>query len=570
MWARERVALTAVARGEAPADRYVRGGLLLNVYTGEMYPANVAIKGERIAYVGLRDDMVGPHTEIVEAMGRTLVPGYIEPHAHPWNLATPAALARHVLPLGTTTIFGDNLSVYHLAGPRGFEKAVQALSRLPLKYYWMVRVHAQSRTEDESRRFPLPALGRLLDNPWVAAIGEVTRWTDLWAGDRALLERLALAPHRGKRIEGHTAGAKPERLPALAAAGLTSDHEPITAQEALDRARLGIALMLRQSSLRPDLRGLLEPFVKSGSLGRLMLTTDGSTPAFIAEHGFVDGLLRVAMEEGVPPVEAYRMVTLNPATYYGKDADLGGIAPGRYGDVLLLPDLADPRPETVIARGRVVARQGELVIRIPEPRWQRIFTRRACRFDRRWRASPEEFRLPAGPLPVIRLVSTVITALEERPLQEGDLHAALLDRRGAWIATTALAGFAGDLDGLAATLSTDYQVLALGRRPDSMARAVNRLLELRGGVVLVDGEQVRFELPLPVGGLMSTRPLAELAAAERELKALLAARGYGFHDPIFSLYFMVADFWPAVRLSPRGVWDVRAGRILLPSRARRR
>ena len=112
MWARERARLVAVARGEAAADRYVRGGLLLNVYTGEIYPANVAIRGERVAYVGLRDDMVGPRTEVIDASGRTLVPGYIEPHAHPWNLATPAALARHVLPLGTTTLFGDNLTVY--------------------------------------------------------------------------------------------------------------------------------------------------------------------------------------------------------------------------------------------------------------------------------------------------------------------------------------------------------------------------------------------------------------------------------------------------------------------------
>jgi adenine deaminase len=123
MWARERARLVAVARGEAAADRYVRGGLLLNVYTGEVYPANVAIRGERIAYVGQREDMVGPRTEVIDAAGRIMVPGYIEPHAHPWNLATPVALARHVLPLGTTTVFGDNLSVYELGGLRGFETA---------------------------------------------------------------------------------------------------------------------------------------------------------------------------------------------------------------------------------------------------------------------------------------------------------------------------------------------------------------------------------------------------------------------------------------------------------------
>jgi adenine deaminase len=570
MWAKERAALVAVARGDAVADCVVRGGLLLNVYTGECYPASVAIKGERIAYVGARDDMVGPRTEVIDATGRTLVPGYIEPHAHPWNLGTPAVLARHVLPLGTTTIFADNLLIYALAGVTGFERTVAALARGPVKFYWMVRPHGQSRTLDEGARFPVAGLARMLDNPWAAAVGEVTRWTDLVAGRPELLERLALGHARGKRIEGHTAGANAERVAVLAAAGLTSDHEPITAQEALDRARQGIALMLRQSSLRPDLRGLLAPFVKAGALGRIMLTTDGSTPAFVAEHGFVDGLVRIAMEEGVPPIEAYRMVTLNPATYYGKDADLGGIAPGRFADILLLEDLTEPRPRAVIARGRLMARDGRLLTGVPEPPWREIFTPRVTRFDRAWRLTPEDFALPPGPLPAMRLVSTVITALEERPFAPGDLHAALVDRRGEWITVTALAGFATEVDGLAATLSTDYQIVAVGRSREALARAVNRVVAVKGGIVLVEGERVIFEFALPVGGLMSTRPLRELAAKERELKALLAARGYRFHDPVFTLYFMVADFLPVVRLSSRGVWDVKRGRVLAPSRPLRR
>jgi adenine deaminase len=328
--------------------------------------------------------------------------------------------------------------------------------------------------------------------------------------------------------------------------------------------------MLRQSSLRPDLRALLGPFVKSGAFGRLMLTTDGSTTAFIARQGFVDNLVRLALEEGVPAVEAYRMVTLNPASYYGKDADLGGIAPGRYADILLLDDLSEPRPAVVICRGRRVADGGRLLTPAPEPPWHRIFSPRSTRFDRRVSVSADEFELGPGPGPVLRLVSAVITTLEERALGEGDLHLALLDRRGAWITTAGLAGFAADLDGFAATLSTDYQVLAMGRRRESMSRAVNRVLDLKGGVVLVDGDRLTFELPLPIGGVMSARPLPELAQREEELKSLLAARGYAFHDPLFTLYFMVADFLPAVRLSERGVWDVKRGRIIKASRARRR
>lgn len=566
----ERRRLTAVARGAAPADVYVRGGTLLNVYTGELYPANVAILGERIAYVGLRDDMVGPRTVVVEAAGHVLVPGYIDPHVHPAHVITPSALARHVLPLGTTTVFADTLQFWELGGVGAVVTVADAFARSPLKFYWMVRVQGQTRTTDEPRRFRPRDLARALAHPWVAAIGEVTRWNDVHGGDADLLERLGLARARGLRVEGHTAGARADKIPAIAAGGVTSDHEPITAAEVLDRARQGIAVMLRESSLRPDLGGLLDALKDAPGLSaRAMLTTDGSMPAFIRDRGFVDHLLRTALDAGVPPVDAYRMVTLNPATYFRKDDDVGGIAPGRYGDVCVLTDLGQPRPRIVLARGRVVARDGEALVSVPEPSWSRVFTTPASRLTTRWRARPDDFRLPAHPtLPVICLVSAVITRLEDRALAPGDLHAALVDRTGRWVAPGVIAGFADRLDGFATTISTDFNILALGRSREAMALAVNRLLDLRGGVVLVDGDRVTWELPLPLGGIMTRLELPEAARRQDRLHDLLRARGYAFHDPFFTLLFLAADFLPAVRLTPRGVWDVKAGRLLLPRRRR--
>src|SRR5712691_669049 len=289
----ERQRLTAVARGAAPADLYLRGGTLLNVYTGELYPANVAIRGERIAYVGLREEAIGARTRVLEVSGRVLVPGYIDPHVHVGNLVTPSAFARHVLPLGTTSVFADTLQFWELGGLPAFRAIADGLSRSPLKFYWMIRPHGQSRTTDEARRFPLRDFVRALEHPWAVAAGEVTRWPDAHAGSRDLLQRLALAEARGMRVEGHTAGASAEKIAAIAAAGFTSDHEPITAQEVLDRARLGIAVMLRESSLRPDLVGLLNALKTAPALtARAMLTADGSMPAFIRTHGFVDHLIR--------------------------------------------------------------------------------------------------------------------------------------------------------------------------------------------------------------------------------------------------------------------------------------
>ena len=563
--------LTAVARGEAPADLYVRGGTLLNVYTGEIYPANIAIAGERIAYVGGRDDMVGPRTSTLDAGGRILVPGYIDPHVHPAHLVTPSGLARYLLALGTTTVFADTLQIWELGGLRAFRVVADSLARSPLKFYWMIRVHAQARSTDEPRRYRRADLARALAHPWSFAAGEVTRWPDVWSGRPDLLGRLDLALRRGQRVEGHTAGAAADRIPAIAAGGLTSDHEAITAREVLDRARQGISVMLRESSLRPDLLGLLDALKEAPALAsRLMLTADGSMPAFIRDHGFVDHLIRVALERGIAPIDAYRMATLNPATYLGRDGDLGGIAPGRYADLCLLRDLAEPRPVAVVARGRLAAREGETLVAVPEPSWRRAFSTPEARLTVRWRARPEDFRLPSrATYPVARLVSAVITRLEERALAEGDLHAALVDRAGRWVAPGVVAGFGDRVDGLASTLTTDFNILVLGRRPEAMARAVNRLLEVHGGVVLVDGDRVALEMPLPLGGVMTRMSVLEAAAHEDALRAALVARGYPHHEPLFTLFFLAADFLPFVRLSPRGVWDVKQGRVLLPRRARR-
>ena len=565
----ERRRLTDVARGAAPADLYLRGGTLLNVYTGELYRANVATRGERIAYVGVREEMVGPRTRVIDATGRVLVPGYIDPHVHPATLTTPSALAEFVLPHGTTAVVADTLQFWELGGLTAFRTVADALMTSPLRFYWMVRPHAQSRAPGEWRRFDVTTLAKAFAHPRTVAVGEVTRWPDAWRGDPELLRRLGLA--RRGRVEGHTAGASGEKIPAIAAAGFTSDHEPITAQEVLDRARQGIAVMLRESSLRPDLVGLLDALKTAPALAsRLMLTSDGSMPAFLRTHGFVDHLIRVALERGVTPIDAYRMATLNPATYYGLDADLGGIAPGRYADICVLDDLAEPRPPTVLARGKVIAADGRLIGRVAEPPWRQVFRSPEARLTVRWRARPDDFELPRRPrYPVIQLVSAVITRLQERAMESGDLRAALLDRGGRWVAPGVVAGFADRIDGFATTTSTDFNILALGRRPASMARAVNRLLDLHGGIVLVDGERVVYELAMPLGGIMMRGSIEEAARSEDELRRRLGERGYAHHEPLYSLFFLAADFLPTVRLSPRGVWDVKRSRVLLPSRRRR-
>jgi adenine deaminase len=224
----------------------------------------------------------------------------------------------------------------------------------------------------------------------------------------------------------------------------------------------------------------------------------------------------------------------------------------------------------VVARGQVAADHGRVLVDVPEPVWSRVFTSPHARLAARWQARAGDFALPPrATYPVIRLVSAVITKLEERAPGPDDLHAALVDRGGRWVAPALIAGFADRLHGLAATTTTDFNILVVGRNPRAMARAVNRLKEIHGGVVIIEGDAVVYELPLPLGGIMTRGSMLDAARWEQELRARLMERGYAHHDPLFTMLFLAADFLPAVRLSPRGVWDVKRARVLLPRRARR-
>jgi adenine deaminase len=255
-----------------------------------------------------------------------------------------------------------------------------------------------------------------------------------------------------------------------------------------------------------------------------MLTTDGSSPAFHLESGMTDHLVRIAIDEGIDPVEVYRMVTLNPAVYFGLENRLGGIAPGRDADILVLNDLHEPTPEFVISKGRIMSEKGSLLAPFPEPEWKRFSN--GLEKKSKWRATKDFFEIPSRGLaeeekisfPVIRLISTVITRIKwvEFPVRRGlvDLSAvdgfcrvAALDRRGAWIANGILEGYADRIEGIASTFNTAMQILVIGQNPSAMASAVNRVVRMGGGIAAIEKGEVAFESPLSIGGMMSEKPL---------------------------------------------------------------
>lgn len=569
----ERRALRRVALGKEEADLFVRGGTVVNVYSGELVEANVAVKGERIAYVGPEERCVGPETEVIEAEGRYVCPGLIEPHSHAYLGYNPASLVEAVLPGGTTTIASDDL-VFSLAGGAQMSRAVMdACAGLPVRFLWYARPEPASPLEGSPERFDEDRLRRVLDHPLSVGIGEAPAWARFLDGDSsngatAYGAAIAEAESRGAIVDGHTTGARGSRLAALAASGLRSCHEATTAEEALERLRLGLWTPLRHSSVRPDLPELLRLLTEKGAdTRRVLLTTDGPSPDVIAERGYVDELLRLLVEAGVPPVRAIQMSTINAATYLKLDDHLGGIAPGRLADILLLEDLSSFRPSRVISGGETRVRDGGLTGAPPALDWDVLGL--GIEFARGdWISSGDlyEARSPSE-TPVIEFVSDVITRAGEPPeasayLPEGYLYAAHVDRHGTWVVHALVGGLAPDLTGFATTATSSGDLLVLGREPEAMALAACRVRELGGGVAIAGSGAVAWEVALPLAGIMSAENFPEAVRFATGLKSRLRKAGCTFEDPLYSLLFLTADFLPGPRLTSSGVLEVANGKLL--------
>jgi adenine deaminase len=558
----------------------LKGGTILNVYSGELLKMNIAIKGERIWYVGPSSDVVGGDTQVLDVSNKVLVPGYIDPHFHPWFTYNPISFGEKACCFGTTTIFCDNLIFYMLMGVGLFEDFMDALSEMPIKFFWFCRAVPQTPMTTEDELFSVKNLERLLKNPLVQSLGEITRWPGILSDNSKILEMIRLTKRLKKRVDGHTAGAKYEQLSILSRAGVESCHESISAKEALERLRLGFYVLLRESSLRQDLSDLLRIVTEDRvSMDRIMLTSDASSPLFYEEYGATNHILKIAMNEGINPITAYRMVTINPAVYFGMDHEIGGIAPGRYADILALKDLTHPTPELVLSKGRIIAENSNLIESFPWEGWEAFFP--PASFSRRnWSAKDHHFHIvsreKSKTFPTIRLINPVITRIEwvdfiikdgllDLDEKEGFCFLSLINRDGKWVTNGVIQGF-GNVQGLASSFNTATEILAIGRKPEVMSAAVNRVLDMKGGIVAIEDGRVAYEFPLPLGGLMSDFPIKQLARKDMELREFLSTRGYPYHDPLYTFVFLPNDFLPDARINYRGVVDIRNDEVLWPRR----
>jgi adenine deaminase len=570
--------LIEVASGRRAADYYLANGRVINVYSGEILEGNVATSGERIAYVGASDTMVGSGTKILDVKGNYLVPGYFDPHAHADLLFNPATFSDQVVVTGTTAVFADNHDLANALGIKGLRKVLRDSKSYPLKFFMGIPAVSPPFPDIEGKDFyPLGDLSGLLKNEAALAVSEITPFVRLARGDRRLLSKITLARNAGRRVEGHTVGASYDKLNAIIDGGITSCHESIKPEDLITRVRLGLYVMLRHGSIRSDLKPLVKALSECRGIGsnRVMLTTDGIFADDLVRHGYMDYLLAEAIKYGIGPLEAIRMATLNPATYFGLDWDIGGIAPSRYADLSIVEDLRRPTPRLVMERGRVVAREGRLIID-PSPLPAVGLGDRPFKLGK---IDESLFRIESrrkdkDRVPVIHIVDKTVTKRRDAELtvRNGAVQAdpsrdilkiVLIQRDGKRRGCGFLSGFGARIGVVASSIAHEtHNLMVIGGDDRDMAIALDRVVKIKGGIVLVHGGIIVHEFPLPIGGIMSPLPVSELGREVEKLKSVFRKFGCPLEDPIWTMGFLSFTSIVEVRITLSGVYDVKRGRVI--------
>ena len=547
----------AVARGDEPADLVVKGGKVLSVFTREWLEADVAVVDGAIAGIGSYDG-----DEVVDASASYVVPGFIDAHMHLESVKLMVdEFARLVLPLGTTAVVADPHELANVLGVDGVHWLLDASAGLQLDVFFMASSCVPASQFESPRRPLTPGdLESLMRRRRVLGLAEMMNFPGVIAGAPSELEKLGLEGAR--HVDGHAPGVLGAQLQAYAAAGIYSDHEALTVEEGRERLRAGMWLLIREASMARNLHALL-PLVQEYGTGRIAFCTDDRDPEDIADTGHINGMVRAAVAAGVSPEDAIVLASHNPAQWH-KLSRHGAIAPGYIADLLLLPDLVTFEPSTVLKAGRPI----EDVPRAEIPEWVRQSVRIAP-------LSAADFAIPwsGGNARAIGLIEdqVVTESLEREPRVEDGHAVADAERDLAKIAVVErhlatgrvglgfVAGSGLARGALASSVAHDaHNLVVVGMLDEEMTFAVERLVELGGGIVVVDGEQVIAECPLPVAGLLSDAPLAQVIEQSRACNEAAHRLGWSGAAPFLTLAFLALSVIPHLKITDRGLVDVDA------------
>lgn len=556
--------LLAVARGDEPADLLLRGGRLLNLLSGTIEDADIAIFGERIAGIG-----PGYRArQTVDLNGAYVSPGLIDAHVHiESSLCTPAQFAAALLPCGVTSAIVDPHEIANVAGLDGVRFMAESCRNLPLRVSVMAP-SAVPATPMETSGAALNAadLAALLAEGTVHGLAELMNFPGVVNGDPEVLAKIAA--FAGRPRDGHAPALTGHSLNAYAVAGVQTEHECTTIEEAAEKLARGFYILIREATNAHNLHTLL-PLITPDNHRRICFCTDDRQPGDLLGQGSIDYMLREAIAYGLNPLVAFRLATLNTAECYGLH-DRGALVPGRLADLMIFENATAPQAQQVYVGGRLVAEDGRIVpdVLLSSPPMPPAISQ-TVRVD--WDAI--DLRVPAlGER--VRVIGSLENQLvtEERILPativNGEavadpvrdiLKMAVIDRHTASGGQSLgfIQGIGLQRGALAGTVAHDHHNLVLiGADDVSMHTAAQAIREMGGGLVIAEGERVLARLPLPVAGLMSDQPVAAVAAAYDELLAAAAELGSPLHDPFMAMSFMALEVIPKLKLTDKGLVDV--------------
>jgi adenine deaminase len=572
--------LTDVCMGRQPADLVVSGGRIVDVHTREVLDGvDVAVKHGRVAMFGDVRHAVGPATETIDADGAYLVPGLIDTHLHvESSMVTVTRFAEGVLPHGTTTAFIDNHEMANVFGLAGVRWMLEEARDLPLNVFLQLPscVPALPGFEDAGATIGPDDVREALGWPGVVALGEMMNMPGVISADPDVHAMLGAAHEARLPATGHwsLSGWTDHRLHAYAAAGIDSDHETVRREDALAKLRAGMWVQFREGSAWHDVAELVKVLTDDGVDSRhALLCTDDVHPETLVTVGHLNHVVRTAIEAGLEPLLAIQLATVNAAEYFGLRQDIGSIAPGRAADILFVEDLREMSPHRVLSWGRDVA---EL------PRFEYPpDARRSIRLARPLR--PSDLRVDAsGPIARVRAMGIVpgVLATEHRvveaPVRDGAVPASLeldlakaasIERHGG--PGTIGLGFVQGLElsrgAVATTVAHDaHNLLVVGTTDADMLFAIERLEAAGGGMIAVAGGRVLGLVGLPIAGLLSDRPVAEVAAQVRGLDAAYKELGCSLESPFMTVSILSLGVIPSLRLTNRGLVDSVDFRLLSP------
>ncbi len=546
------------ARGDDPADVLLRNGRVVNVLSGEIVATDVALAGEHV--VGFGDY---PASREIDLAGAFVSPGFIDAHVHIESaMVPPSEFARAVVPRGTTTVVTDPHEIANVLGLEGIRFMFDSAKYGPLSMYVMApscvpatRMATNGAVLHGYDLFPLKS------DPWVLGLAEMMNFPGVVGGEDAVLEKIGAFQDRV--IDGHAPQLSGRPLQAYAAAGVTSDHESTSAEEALEKLRLGLMVFIREGSVARDLDAIL-PLVNAGTQHRFCFCTDDCQPADLVERGGIDHMVRRSIAAGLDPIQAIRLATWNAAQHF-RLHNRGAITPGRRADLVVFDDLRAPVARMVFRNGQLVARDGRMVV---EPRPQARMLRGTMNVA--W--DSVDFRIPAEGrhVRVIGAADQLVTRalVEPAALRDGNavadpgrdlLKIAVIERH---MASGAMGrGFVRGIGlrqgAMASSVAHDHHnLVVIGADDRSMMTAARRVAALHGGMVVADGERVLAEVPLPLGGLMSLEPVEvvhrQVAAAVSGAREL----GSPLRDPFMTMGFLALEVIPALKLTDQGLVDV--------------